>query len=225
MAVTVRIPTPLRTLTGGADEVPDRGWHGGRGDREPRCEPPGHEGPPVRRQGGAALREPLRERRGHSFPRQPRDGAQGGRHPEHRSGDRGRSELVGDALDERSSASLCAATLSSAEIGERGPGAVALRSASSSPSERTSEASARRGGVPAARGLPGDAMPVGRMLGEPDADRGGAVRRGEPFLLRAMRRRSLSVRSSAVEHLKAYPRASVEARSASRPRSTLNVEV
>ena len=72
MSTTVRIPTPLRTLTGGHDEVTAAGATVGEVIEDLEKKHPGHPRPPARREGRAPLRQHLRRRRGHPLPRRAR---------------------------------------------------------------------------------------------------------------------------------------------------------
>ena len=73
--VTVRIPTPLRTLTGGEDQVQVPGATLREVIETLEKKHPGITRSPARRQGRAALRQHLRRRRGRPLPRRPRDQA------------------------------------------------------------------------------------------------------------------------------------------------------
>ena len=81
MSVQVRVPTVLRTYTGGAKEVSADGLDGRRGLRRARLGAPRHQGPGGRRAGPAApLRQRVRRQRGRPVRRRP--GHPGGRrHP------------------------------------------------------------------------------------------------------------------------------------------------
>ena len=75
---TIRIPTPLRKLTQGKEEVSAAGGTDRRADRQPRDAVPGHQGADLRRQRpGPPLREHLRQRRGHPLPQEPGHARQG----------------------------------------------------------------------------------------------------------------------------------------------------
>ena len=89
---TIRIPTPLRKLTQGKEEVERRRRHDRRAHRQPRDAVPGHQGAHLRRERpGASLRQHLRQRRGHPLPQEPGHAGQGQRRDLDRPGDRGRA--------------------------------------------------------------------------------------------------------------------------------------
>ena len=92
---TIRIPTPLRKLTQGKEEVTAQRRDDRRAHRQPRDAVPRHQGAHLRRQRpGAPLREHLRQRRGHPLPQEPRDAGQGQRRDLDRPGDRGRLSVA-----------------------------------------------------------------------------------------------------------------------------------
>ena len=73
MAIEVRIPTILRTYTGGEKAVDGDGRDARRADRRPRGQPPRHQGAAGRGQRRPApLRQRLRQRRGRPVHRRPR---------------------------------------------------------------------------------------------------------------------------------------------------------
>ena len=75
MAIEVRIPTILRTYTGGEKAVDGDGRDPRRAHRRPRGAPPRHQGPAGRGRRPAPLRQRLRQRRGrpvHSAGSRPR---------------------------------------------------------------------------------------------------------------------------------------------------------
>ena len=92
---TIRIPTPLRKLTQGKEEVTAAGGTVGALIAEPRDAVPRHQGAHLRRQRpGAPLRQHLRQRRGHPLPAEPRHAGQGQRRDLDRPGHRGRLALA-----------------------------------------------------------------------------------------------------------------------------------
>ena len=87
----VRVPTPLRKLTGGSEAVEAAGRHRRRPVRRSRHPLSRHPRAHLRRvRPGAPLRQRLRQRRGHPLPAAARDAGEGGRRGLDRAGHRGR---------------------------------------------------------------------------------------------------------------------------------------
>ena len=115
---TIRIPTPLRKLTQGKEEVTVAGGTVGALIAGPRGAVPGHQGAHLRRhRTGAALRQHLRQRRGHPLPQEPRHAGQGHRRGVDRPGDRGR---VSTPSMDRDAAHRYARQIALPEIGPEG---------------------------------------------------------------------------------------------------------
>ena len=121
---TVRIPTPLRKLTDGAEEVAASGTTVGELIADLEKKLPRHQGAHLRRdRRGAPLRQHLRQGRGHPLPAEPRHAGQGQRRGLDRPGDR-RRLIRADALHRRRDAPLCAPD-GAARSGRRRAGAPA----------------------------------------------------------------------------------------------------
>ena len=113
MSVTVTIPTPLRSFTGGRDAVELPGATVGRGDRRPALRARRSQAAPgAGRRPAPQLREPLPERHRHSAPRVGVHAGPPGRRADHRAQHRGRQPGGGDraaqALPQRGAPLLAA---------------------------------------------------------------------------------------------------------------------
>ena len=115
MAVTVRIPTQLRELSGGASEVTADGGTVAEVLDAARRRAPGLRRAALRRAGRAApLRQRVRRRRGHPLPRRRRH--PGRRRPDRQHRPRRRRRLAADAAARTSERRSCAAAMTGATL-------------------------------------------------------------------------------------------------------------